>query len=370
MQYRLSSLLYAWRWRRAQKTAGPLMAKATYEPLESEERARLNRLCREFPQLDKEQEQFERFAKQFHVAGEQLPIDLSGRINVALSEPLEYRRQRLVGVYAATLAIALLVAGIYAGVMLIEGSNTDGRQETAQQGSAPATVAPAPQEPITPAMAAMNGRLARAMEEACRMVDDSDRIGAATLLEETIADASDASLAGEALLLLADIEYTYLQRYDQALEAFETLRGSHPDIFDSRDESMTRYELLLEAKHEEFAPLHHLDAARDHGSFQELERLVVQYPGTLLAQVAIEEMGRLVKGPEQGGMLNLAEALEEVRAQCSEPVAAAQVNLLLGDHYRGALNDRARAHAAYSRAAASDHIALSHRAHQALSRLE
>ena len=360
MRTRFRSPLALLHFLRARTIGGSLMAKAVYEPLDKEEQSCLDHLCSKYPELAKEQERFAVFADKFQLPSEELPFDLTTRIHALMEEPTEKRHFRATA-YVTIAAVAMLLVSI--NLVLFLPDNPSGVAEREYQVQIP---------PPAPEVATPEIKLAAAMNQACGLVADSDLTGGAALLEQAIDEAPEAPFVGEALLLLGDIEYNYLQRYERAYAAYDKLRQEYPEVFAASQEGTTRYNLLSEVRPENYGPLYILDFARTRtaNAFLIYEKIVASYPDTALANAAMDEMCSLVKGANPGVKMNMADELEQVRARCSNPVAVAQVDLTLGHHYCNALNDRDRARAYYNLAAASDHIALAHEATEALSRMK
>ncbi len=341
------------------------MAKATYESLTRDEQSRLDSIFRECPHLKEEQNKFISFAEIFRVSEDVLPFDLSARIAHRLAQPspavLWHRRP---GVYAAVIATVLLMVGIYTGVMLTDVHKVSNVH--------PMATAPDVMPLAETGSAPNSGDLSVVLAKAEGFVASGQGDKAAGLLRDAVEQHRDASRMGEALQLLADIEYRQLQQYDRAFVAYDRLYASYPDTFSSRPENEVHYGLLAETKDENYEPLRRLYEASDNtvNGFNTLETLITRYPNTSLASAAVNEMRTLVKGASGSRDLSIVEKLELVRDRCSDTVAVAQVDLMLGRHYWDDLNDRVCAMEAYTRAAGSDHVVLSHQAHEALSRME
>lgn len=340
---------------RARYKAGPLMAQAAYESLTEEEEETFKRIARGYPVLIQERADYAALADNVKLAAEELPFDLLPRIESYLDEdaaPARFpRRAQAVVAMAAAL---LLLAGIYVGVMTFSDSST-------MPGIArPVVALPADASPRTP--------LAQAIDRACQNVISGDAAAAVEEIKSLISAHSDDPYVGEAQLILAEAKYVYLQNYQDAYAAYNRLREAYPEVFASSPDSILRYELLSEAQCESFAPLYELDNARKHpeNAFKTYERLIAQYPGTTLAAAAMEEMCSLVGEPR----LASAEALKHVRERCSDPVVIAQVDLALGDVFAQIHKDKDLAKAHYMRAATSGHVVLTHRAREALTRID
>lgn len=189
-------------------------------------------------------------------------------------------------------------------------------------------------------------------------------------LREAIQTHPDDSHAGEAQLFLADLEFNHGQRYAEAFAAYDTLRSHYPQTWNSSPTLVKdRYDLLAEARQENFESLYLFDAARNSGaeSFAQLEKVVAKYPCKLVASLAMESMRERLCGPEDALPLeSRIESMEVVRDRCSDPVAVAQINVALGDMYWHDLRDPVRAREVYSQAAGSGHMTLASLARAAL----
>lgn len=175
--------------------------------------------------------------------------------------------------------------------------------------------------------------------------------------------------AGAATLLLADLEFSQLQRYEEAYSTYESLRSQHPAVFTNNPGAIQRFDLLAEARTEDFAPLNALNAAGE--SFDALERVVALYPNKLVGALAMNTMQRLEcadKSAEEPA--SEIAALESVRERCSNPIALAQVNLSLGELYWNAQQNPGKAREAFLAVTASGHPDSAQLARQALAQLD
>ncbi len=343
---------------RARHKVGPLIAQAAYENLPEEEERTLNRLVKTYPELKEERDAYAALAERLRLPEAELPFDLLPRLNHRLDEERASTRiSRWAGVYVMAAAVALLAAGVYFATMLFAPPGVVNDMN--------ATSVARTLPPQTP--------LSLAVVDACKLVSASDAGAAADRIRALIAAHPDDAYLGEAQLILADVEYSYLQRYDLAFAAYDRLRVNYPQVFASSPEISFRHDLLAEARRENFAPLYALDRAREHPetAFAIYEHLIAQYPATTLASAAMDEMRALVVAsrPAEGAQ-TMTESLELVRQRCADPVAIAQLDLALGDIYARTLNDSEQARAHYMRATTSEHIALVHQAREALTRME
>lgn len=352
----LFNRLFSWR---ARRTAGVLMAKAAYEPLDETESALLEHICKKVPDLAAEKQQYVAFVKNLTLTCEELPFDLSARVDALLEQPAESRHFHATA-YATAAAVILLLASVSLVFMYSNDVATS---------AAPPQLAKI--QPVKAAVVPPDAQLVEAMNRACGVLANQDAASAALLLDQAIQKAPTAPYVGEALLKLADLEYNNLQRYERAYNAYDRLNREYPDILATNEEWSKRYNLLSEAKREKYAPLYVLDFARSSkkDAFPIFEKVITTYPDTKLADAAVEGMRDLLKTEMPAIAATDADELEQVKSRCSNPIAIAQIDLILGHHYCNNLNDRERAKAYYNLVASCDHVALAHEAAQALSRM-
>lgn len=214
--------------------------------------------------------------------------------------------------------------------------------------------------------------VSEAVCEADRLIERQAYVEAMRLLQESLASYPGDPAAGVAQARLADIEFRHLRRYPRAFDAYVKLRNQFPQVFTASPESIDRFDLLVEGWQENFEPLYALDVARENGTdgFADLESLIAQNPGKLVALLALEEMRHIVDDPEKEGDLPTVAALETVRSRCVNPVAIAQVDLRLGDAYSHDMRDLARARELYLGVAQGAHPVLAPIARDALARLD
>jgi len=309
--------------------------------------------------LAAEQDKFIVFAQRFQLKTEELPFDLTGRIAAAMAATPQ-KRQNWATVYVTVAAVALLAVGISSGYMYFDNASVIVAKESAGSPKPLVAAAPSPKD-----------RLATLITSLPNLVEQNDIADTVGAIEQVVAANPNMDNIGEALCTIADTEFRCLKRYDKAFAAYDKLRVDYPDLFDSLQDCATRYNLLAEARWENYGPLYNLDVARSReNSFAEFENIVADYPNTALAGEAVDEMCSLERSVQKGRPIQVADVLEQVRERCSNPIAKAQVDLTLGHHYRNTLHDRECAMACYQRVAASDHVALSNQAHLALAQME
>ncbi|HOQ33037.1 MAG TPA: tetratricopeptide repeat protein [Candidatus Hydrogenedens sp.] len=191
-------------------------------------------------------------------------------------------------------------------------------------------------------------------------------------LREFIKNNNGQSIAGQALLLLADLEYTSSEHYDEAYRLYSQLRSNYPNIFSSSPEAVYRYNLLDEIKKDKFKPLYELNSslANNDNSIKQLEKIVANYPGTMVANLAVSYMidcisnSSNLNNPEQ-----TIKALEDLKGHLTEPIAIAQVNYVLGNIYWNQKKDYEKAKTSFQYVVNSESKQLSPLANEALMRL-
>ena len=349
--------LSAWvKYRKALQEAGPLMAQKVYEPLAPEDAARLNSLQEICGRLEREFHSLERVAEVVQLrednwAGDLLPA-LRQRIAEEEAAPA---RGSHVPAYAIAASLTLLfTVGLYA-VFMLSGDNGATTRHAA----------------VPPAVPVPETALVQVKETACELVARGETEQAAELLERAIYEHPADNYHAEALLTLADIEYSYLQRYDRAYEAFKRLEQDHRDQFNRNWDHDKRVRLLSAALPDGFAPLRDLEAAaKSDNPLRGYEEILVEYPDTLWADEAMTHMARMIARSTNADPTDAVEVLQRVRTACSQPVARDRIDLEIGNYYCDSLDDLERARSHYALAAASRHVALAAKAREALARLE
>jgi hypothetical protein len=207
---------------------------------------------------------------------------------------------------------------------------------------------------------------------AARNLAKSDFTAARALLKKSLAAHADDPRAGEAQLMLAELEFDHGQRYREAYDAYETLRLRYNDTFAANPQCVLRFNVLDEARAADFDPLYALDAARNSSGdpVSHLEKVVSRYPGTLVASLGVDAMAQAVGHAEAVNVETRAAALETVRECCSDPAAIAQINLALGDLYWEQLHDPAKARPLYTEVAECPHTPLAQLARLALAQID
>ncbi|MCA1902953.1 MAG: hypothetical protein LDL53_12190 [Candidatus Hydrogenedens sp.] len=190
-------------------------------------------------------------------------------------------------------------------------------------------------------------------------------------LKEIIKSHPGETIAGQALLMLADLEYTSSERYDEAHRLYSQLRQNYPRIFSSSQEAIYRYNLLEETKNENFKPLYALNSALSNkeNPIRELEMIVSKYPGTMVANLAIASMIDCVIEPTNQTPEKQIRALENLRGYLTEPSAVAQLNYAIGNIYWNQMRDVEKAKTYFQSVAHSESRPLHNLAYDALTQL-
>lgn len=216
--------------------------------------------------------------------------------------------------------------------------------------------------------------LERTLETAWDLAESNDFSGAYMALNQGLTDYSGDPLAGTAQRMQADLAFSKLRWYREALADYEALKRGHFASFKDDQESKERLDLLTQARGVDgaFASLHRLDEARRSESFDSYEDVVGDYPATFVASLAAKEMAVLAVHSEQAGNQTVTPvfAMETALARCSHPSAVAQLKMELGNLLAGEANDPTRARAVYQEVAQGDNEELAQLARISLSELE
>jgi len=353
----------------------PLLVASLYEPLGEDEEQALRQhlekcgLCRaEWSGMLRTVAAIPR--EPARLSGDMAPALLARAAECSNRAPV--RRLLPYGAAATAIVAALLfvVAGPFASSPVSERLATAPMPAVAVEPPA-ATVSGGATDTELPAGAIADSPVEEAVCEAEQLVEKHAYADAMQLLQESMAAHPGDPASGVAQARLAEIEFCHLRRYPRAFDAYVRLRNLFPETFKSSPESIDRFDLLVEGWQENFEALYALDAARGNGpaGFADLESVVAQYPGKLVAGVALDEMRRIVDGPGAEGDMPVTAALERVRARCANPVAVAQVNLRLGDAYSQDARNLPRAREMYQDVSRSAHPVLAPMADAALARL-
>jgi tetratricopeptide (TPR) repeat protein len=225
-----------------------------------------------------------------------------------------------------------------------------------------------------PMAMAVLSRVEQAVEDAMALKEKRDYPAAYRVLKSALETYPQDSAAGQAQRLRAELAFAHLHWYPEAYEDYKTLAESYKVVFRSSVESVTRLDLLAEARAQDYASLYALDAARRdaENTFAQLEQVIARYPGTFVASAAAEDMARLavreVPAEEVGGGREVL-AMERARDRCTNPVAWAQLSLELGHIYCREMNAPGKARELYDEAAESEIPVLAQLAKRSLAEL-
>jgi tetratricopeptide (TPR) repeat protein len=332
-----------------------LLAESLYEPLDAEGQKTLDGALAADEAFFNEAQSLRRLRDSVRLETPEFTGDLVPLLHARLLEAAPPRGTVLSwrwisGITVATAAAAVLFVSVMGVPGMGSGLNDN-------KTGVPTTLAASP---VKEAIAKANSLMA-----------SRDLAGARVVLDQALAGTAQDPAAGEAQQLLANLEFSEFHRYPEAYAAYDRLRTRYPAAFMGSPESIQRFNLLDEARRADYSPMHALDAIRNHpgNAFEQCERLVAQYPDSLVASMAMNEMRAMVGLPGQLDGGSQVMALERVRNRCCDPVAVAQVTLALGNAFRDDLRDTARARLFYNEAASSGHTAVAARAQEALAKL-
>ncbi|NLO31962.1 MAG: outer membrane protein assembly factor BamD [Candidatus Hydrogenedentes bacterium] len=336
------------------REAETLIAQEFYEPLSETEANRLEYLLKQYPDLKEERQSLRQSLAQITLTTEELPWDLTAALRARLhaedSPKVSHRRFS----YAfAALALVILSVSVYTVYML---SGTEHIPVITQE---------------TKSVAEPESQLAFFQQQACDQVARGESEEAADQLEQAINDYPNDALHADALLTLADIEYSYLQRYDRAYETYKHLEDEHSEVLDNNWYYKKRMQLLAAALPQFFTPLRELEtAAHSENPMRSYENLLVEYPDSPWAEEALNQMCRVLARTNNMDLSDTVGILKKVRGVCDHPVARDRVDLELGNCYCDLLNDPEQARQRYMQAAESRHLDVAFRAKEALARLD
>ncbi len=295
-----------------------LLAVAAYEPLSTADQAWLDRKLKKYPEYRDLADDFRDLKEIMAADAPAFRGDLLPAVRAELREAPLRRRRQWAALSMGLAASAVVAAG---GVFAAYTLNTT----------------PAPLQQVQEA-SAMGQAIAQA-----QALSAAGEFRAVQVLRDAIAARPEDPRAGEAQLLLADLEFGHGERYAEAYASYDALRARYSGTWSEHPECAERFALLADARHEEFRPLYELERARRDGAFESLENIVARYPNRELAFAAIDAMRETAGALESNGSAFEVAALEAVRSRCSDPIALAQIDVTLGNLYWKELKDTDRA---------------------------
>ena len=203
-------------------------------------------------------------------------------------------------------------------------------------------------------------------------IDEEDYSHAYVVLHEAINKVEDANVPSEARVMLADLAFERLRWYPEAHAAYEQIRKNEPEIFQASDEYIYRFSLLdeVEAMDTEFAPLRAWDRVIEDEDVDALGGYIAEYPGTLKASEAVQEMARLIIRDSNDDAMTLDSVLETAMASNENSIVVAQIKLELGRYYWKTVEDSDKARALFEDVEESSVLALAQEASQSLRALQ
>jgi len=179
------------------------------------------------------------------------------------------------------------------------------------------------------------------------LIERGEYTSAHALLTEQLALTPSHTAAGDWQMTLAKLEFEQFNRYPQAYEAYERLRGTYGMAFASDPENAYRYDVLEQTRADRFEPLQLIAKARENGmsSFHDLERIVARYSGrgNPVAELALNAMSEASGALQPSSGVFQVAGYEQVRRRCTDPLAIAQLNDRLGQLYLDHTGDIERA---------------------------
>jgi tetratricopeptide (TPR) repeat protein len=312
-----------------------LLAASLYDDLSEGERAVLERKLKDNPALRDEAEALRMFVGRLPVDPPELGCDLLPALNARLDQPRSRshaprRRLVLAGAMAMVL-VGMISYGVWSGGAGLLGTPDDPDENTR----------------ISP--------VARLIKRAAAYEGVEDFPTARSLLKQAVEDHPQDPYAAQAQQKFAQLLFA-TKRYAEAYDAYFTLRRDYGPAFEERPDNTYHWNLLAEARQKDYAPLYELDAARRDpgGELARLEQVLARYYSlTTVAERAAKQMAMAVRdrADEADRPAGFVAALEVARAQCTNPVAIAQLNLELGHVYRDEMMDFTGAETCYRRAA-------------------
>lgn len=305
-----------------------LAAQSLYESLDDRDRAALDSGLEAYPDLRAEYQDFKRVKELIGMDGPALDEDLLPEVRARI-DSMPAARESGAGWRIAAFAAA---AGI--AIIAFTYSLMPAQQGNLMQADSEAIVS----TPVAMSMAAAEA-----------LMDDGSCSDAYASLEEAIEAHPDDAYAGQALLMMADLAYDELHRFDDAHDAYARYRNDFSVAYQRhtrRNEIYRRWEMLESTAGEEYQALNILAQAEIHGedAADELESVMVRHAASFVAEDAAFSLARIVHGEDallDGAGMHAA--LQTARSACTNPVAQDQVDFILGKYTLETIGDAAAA---------------------------
>lgn len=334
-----------------------LMAASIYEPLSESEAQELETWLEANPEMRAELEDMQSLVAFLPnelpaFAGNLLPV-VKEDLRRGTGHGWDFARfQRYAFQVLGTLVVtAVLVLPVMQGMRLniLDGGPL---APVAQNQSAPATL----------------------IDQANALIAKQHQDQAYELLAKAIETQPEAADAGAWQMKLADMDYSYFERYQSAFDRYTELKATHPEVYASNPVNPYRYDLLEQTRAERFEPLYTIARAERNGmrEFKPLEQVVARYagPANPVAELALAAMCDLSGALGADSDTFKMASYEQLRKQCTNPVALGQVEMSLGEMYLAHTKDYVRAAELLRSASDSPNPAVSEAAKVSLAKLE
>lgn len=317
------------------------MAALVYDEATPRERLLVEEAVARDPALRREVEALRALRGAMPGGSPELRVDLAPLVRDRLETvPATARGRRLALVLGTVVCVGVLgILGLY---------------RTDRSASPIVSVAPAHPSPLSSVLASAETLASQG----------SPGVALESLREALAAHPGDVR-AGEVQLRIADLAYD-LKRYPEALAAMTALMTQyHAFVAQSPERErhvIARRDLLAEAEAVQFATLYALDTARKDRTnpLGRLEEVIVANQDSLVAEEAALDMGRLLlaeaeERPDAASPRLTAMTL--ARDRCANPVAAALLEVKIGEIYQNDLRDFSSAEEHFKRAAENPAVA-------------
>jgi hypothetical protein len=340
-----------------------LMGAALAGEISPGERDELERALARRPELQAEFNAMERLLERVPRTRPELGTDLAPAIRSSLAAERPAPRFAFRPRYALAAAASLAaLTALWYGVV-----------------SAPTAHAPAQGQPQ---QLAAGTPMQNALREAESLAAQNLHDRAYEVLAQAVQRQPDDPDAAAAQWQLADLAFD-LGWYPRAHDAYQRLFANYRTALHAaesarRERALLRRDLLEEGnRNHDFQALYAFDLARhDRGNpVASLERVASENQGSLVAELAVDEMAQIVlaeNGTDYGALTapsqGVVAALKEARSRCGEPYVVALIDCKIGDLYRHVLRDPTSARNHYL--SAEKNQVLASRARKALAALE
>ncbi len=329
-----------------------LIAQSLYEPLSEAERADLDALISNMPDLQRESERLRAFVDRIPVEDVVFEGDLRPAVMANLSGR-PGRRALLAPRWAiASAAFLVVAAGVTYRIVV----------------DPPTAVAPgAGGGPL------LESGVMAAIYDADRFAASHDYARAYARLASAVDAMPGDPSAPQACQRMAEIAFEELQWYPEAFADYDRLRQRYAEQFRSTSANFTRLNLLDETRgaDNQFASLRALDGARRDANFDSLEDMAARRPATYLASAAAVEMARVAaRDAGVNPAANPVGAMRAAQVRSKNPVAKTQLRLEVAHLLAASPDERDRAREMYEDIANGSITALAEAARKSLAAVD